>query len=106
MEVASWRLVYLKLQPHKYKLKSLAKKRNEKLSLRLCGPYKITKCICQVAYQLDLPLESKDSFDIPCFPTKEGFGTTCESPSFPIMLTEDIEFQVEPEMVLATLTNH
>ncbi|MCI23458.1 hypothetical protein A2U01_0044638, partial [Trifolium medium] len=45
--------VYLKLQP--YRSKSLAKKINEKLSPRFYGPYKITKVVGQVAYQLELP---------------------------------------------------
>lgn len=44
--VGDW--VYLKLQP--YRLKSLAKKRNEKLSPRFYGPHQILKCIGQVAY--------------------------------------------------------
>ena len=49
--------VYLKLQP--YRLKSLAKKLNEKLSPRFDGPYQISKVIGKVAYQLNLPPASK-----------------------------------------------
>jgi hypothetical protein len=49
--------VYLKLQP--YRLKSLAKKRNEKLSPRFYGPYQIIKQIGPMAFELDLPTESK-----------------------------------------------
>jgi len=44
---------YIKISP--YKLKSLAKKMNEKLSPRYYGPYKIAECIGEVTYRLDLP---------------------------------------------------
>ena len=53
--VGAW--VYLKIQP--YRLKSLAKRINEKLSPRFYGLYKIIKIIGQVVYQLDLPLEGR-----------------------------------------------
>lgn len=45
-------MVHLKLQPYTHK--SLAKKTNEKLSLRFCGHYKILKKIGNVAYKLEL----------------------------------------------------
>ena len=54
LAVDDW--VYLKLQP--YRLKSLAKKLNEKLNPRFYGPYRISKVIGKVAYHLNLPLES------------------------------------------------
>lgn len=49
--------VYLKLQP--YRLKSYARKLNEKLSPTFYGPYQVSKVIGQVEYQLDLPPDSK-----------------------------------------------
>lgn len=55
LDVSDW--VYLKLQP--YRLKSLAKKRNEKLNLRFYGLYQIKKKISPVAFELDLPPKSK-----------------------------------------------
>lgn len=50
-------MVYLKIQP--YKMKSLAKRINQKLSPRYYGPYEIEKKIGPVAYQLKLPSDSK-----------------------------------------------
>lgn len=50
-------MVHLKIQP--YKLKSLAKRVNQKLSPRYYGPFEIGKKISPVAYQLKLPEESK-----------------------------------------------
>ncbi|KAI5435142.1 hypothetical protein KIW84_021827 [Lathyrus oleraceus] len=49
--------VYLRLQP--YRLKSLSKKRNKKLSPRFYGPYQIIKQIGSVEFKLDLPPERK-----------------------------------------------
>lgn len=49
-------LVYLRVQP--FKLRSLAKKVNQKLSPHYDGPYTILNKIGEVAYRLDLPLHS------------------------------------------------
>lgn len=49
--------VYLKLQP--YRMKTLAKKPNEKLRPRFYGPYQILKKIGVVAYKLDLPADCR-----------------------------------------------
>ena len=51
LSMGDW--VYLKLQP--YRLKSLANKRNDKLSPSFYGPYQIKKQIDLVAFELDLP---------------------------------------------------
>jgi len=45
--------VYLKIQP--YRMKSLAKKINQKLSPRFYGPFEVLERIGQVAYKLQLP---------------------------------------------------
>jgi hypothetical protein len=49
-------MVYPKIQP--YKLKSLAKRMNQKLSPRFYGPYEIGQKIGAVAYKLKLPEDS------------------------------------------------
>lgn len=54
-QIGDW--IYLKLQP--YRLKSLARRRNEKLSPRFYGPYKIMVRMGSVAYKLDLPAHSR-----------------------------------------------
>lgn len=50
-------LVFLKLQP--YRMRSLAKKLNEKLSPRYYDPFKIIEKLGQVAYRLALLPEGK-----------------------------------------------
>lgn len=50
-------MVFLKIQP--YKLKSLAKRVNQKLSPRYYGPYEIERKVGAVAYKLKLPPDSK-----------------------------------------------
>ena len=49
--------VYLRLLP--YRQSSLKKKGAEKLQPRFYGPYKIIQKVGEVAYELELPLESK-----------------------------------------------
>ena len=58
-------LVYLKLQP--YSQKSLAKRRNEKLSQRYYGPFPIEARVGTVAYQLTFPPSC-----ISCLATSQG----------------------------------
>ena len=50
-------LVYLRLQP--YRESSLKKKGAEKLKPRFYGPYRIIRKVGEVAYELELPQESK-----------------------------------------------
>ena len=50
-------LVYLRLQP--YRQSSLKKKGAEKLKPRFYGPYIIIKKVGEVAYEIELPQESK-----------------------------------------------
>ena len=49
--------VYLRLQP--YQQSSLKKKGAEKLKPRFYGPYKIIQKVGEIAYELELPAESK-----------------------------------------------
>ena len=50
-------LVYLRLQP--YSQSSLKKKGAEKLKPRFYGPYRVIRKVGEVAYELELPQESK-----------------------------------------------
>ena len=50
-------LVYLRLQP--YRQSSLKKNGAEKLKPRFYGPYKVVRKVGEVAYDLELPEESK-----------------------------------------------
>lgn len=50
-------MVYLKIQP--YKMKSLAKRVNHKLSPGYYGPYEVEQRIGAVAYKLKLLADSK-----------------------------------------------
>ena len=56
VEYAAGDMVFLKIRP--YRQISLRKKRNEKLSPRFFGPYKIVERIGLVAYILELPESS------------------------------------------------
>ncbi|CAM0951142.1 unnamed protein product [Alopecurus aequalis] len=49
--------VFIKLQPHVQN--SVLRRSNNKLAFRYFGPYKVNRCINPVAYEMDLPAESK-----------------------------------------------
>lgn len=91
--------VYLKLQP--YRLKSLAKKRNEKLSPWFDGPYQIVKSIGQMAFQLDLPMESRIHPVFHVSLLKKVVSPTVSPQPLPSMLADDLELQVELAAVIA-----
>ena len=57
LELVVGEQVYLKVQP--YKLKSLAKRHNQKLSPRFYGPYEVIEKVGAVAYRLKLPQGTK-----------------------------------------------
>jgi hypothetical protein len=65
-------LVFLKLQP--YRQSSLKKNGAEKLKPRFYKPYKVTKRVGEVAYELELPEGSKihNVFHVSCF--KKALG--------------------------------
>ena len=66
-EVGDW--VYLKLQP--YRLRSLAKRPNEKLASRFYGPFQVISKVGAAAYKLEL----QNSSNFSCVFTKESTPT-------------------------------
>lgn len=90
-------LVYLKISP--YKLRSLAKKVNEKLSPRFYGPYKIKAKYGEAAYLLELPETTRIHPVFHVSQLKKALSPTVPTQDLPAALTEDLELQVEPEEV-------
>lgn len=95
-EVGDW--VYLRLQP--FKQASVALHSNRKLSPRFFGPYKVLQRIGQVAYQLELPSNSKihPVFHVSCL--KRKLGATNVQQSVLPSIQEDGRMQLEPISVL------
>ncbi|KAK9175296.1 hypothetical protein WN944_027302 [Citrus x changshan-huyou] len=91
-------MVFLRLQP--YKQVSLSIHSNRKLSPRFYGPYKVIQKIGQVAYKLELPIESKihPVFHVSCLKKKVGEAVTpiTELPT----IREDGHLQLVPDSVL------
>lgn len=90
--------VFLKLQP--YRLKSLAKKVNEKLSPRFYGPFKVLARVGEVAYRLDLPPTSKVHPVFHVSLLKKVVGPQCQPQPLPEMLSAEQELLVWPDKLL------
>lgn len=93
-------MVYLKLRP--YKLHSLAKKINEKLSPRFYCPFKILEKIGPVAYRLELPVGACIHSVFHVSQLRKCLLPTTTAQNLPPFLTQDLELQVEPEAVRQT----
>ncbi|KAJ1410466.1 Chromo/chromo shadow domain [Sesbania bispinosa] len=96
-------VVYLKIQP--YKLKSLAKKVNQKLSLRYYGPYEIVEKFSPAAYKLQLPSGSKVHHVFHVSVLKKSIAATITSQPLPLFLADDWELKVQPAEALAVQRN-
>ncbi|CAH9070989.1 unnamed protein product [Cuscuta europaea] len=96
-------MVYLKIQP--YKLRSLARRINQKLSPRYYGPFEIIGKLSPVAFKLKLPEDSKvhPVFHVSLF--KKAISSTTAFQPLPKCLSEEWELQVIPEEVLESRVN-
>ncbi|CAH9099513.1 unnamed protein product [Cuscuta epithymum] len=91
--------VFLKIQP--YKMKSLAKRLNQKLSPRFYGPFEVIEKINPVAYKLKLPDGCKVHPVFHVSLLKKTVVPNIPTQPLPGCLTEEWELQTEPEEVLA-----
>ena len=91
--------VYLRLQP--YRMKSLAKRVNEKLSLKFFGPFTILQRVRQVAYKLDL----LDGCALhPVFhisKLRRAIRSDVSNPMLPPSFTTGMEWPMQPSEVVS-----
>jgi hypothetical protein len=92
----SW--VFLKIQP--YRQRSLAKRRFEKLAPRFFGPYKVIRQIGSVAYELELPPDSRIHPVFHVSMLKPARGIVPPTALAPLPLTRDWVYDVQPHSVL------
>ena len=83
-----------------YQHKSLAKRRNEKLSPRFYGPYRILSNIRTVAYRLELTSHASIHLVFHVSQLRKAIGTSTATPDIPPQLSSEMELVVEPEDIL------
>ena len=100
-DVGYW--VFLRLQPYKQMSLKQVKKDN-KLSLKYYGPYKVLRNIGTMAYKLELPASSRvhPVFHVSCL--KKVIGEKILVQTIFIELDEEGKIILEPEAVTETRT--
>ena len=89
--------VYLKLRP--YRQSSLSKAFCQKLAAKYYGPFQVLERIGQVAYRLQLPLECKIHPVFHVSQLKPVLGKNHTVTSLPVLLEENEEFVLQPELL-------
>ncbi|CAA7389230.1 unnamed protein product [Spirodela intermedia] len=92
-------LVFLKIKP--YKMKSLAKKENEKLNPHYFGPYPIMERIRLVAYKLQLPDHSNVHLVFHISQLRKTLRSNNISQPIPPTLSEEQEWILIPDGIKA-----
>ena len=100
-DVGDW--VFLRLQPYKKMSLKQAKKDN-KLSQKYCGPYKVLQNIGTMAYKLELPASSQvhPIFHVSCL--KKFIGENILVQTILLELDEEGKIILEPEAVMERRT--
>ncbi|PKU67234.1 hypothetical protein MA16_Dca015962 [Dendrobium catenatum] len=86
--------VFLKLGP--YRQKTVANRRNEKLTPRYFGLYEVLEKIGAVAYRLKLPSAATIHPVFNFSQLRRAIGDYTVNPELPVTLTEDLEVVLEP----------
>ena len=98
LEFQEGELVFLRLKP--YRMRSLARKLNEKLAPRYFGPFQVLRRVGQCAYRLELPPHYKLHPVFHVSQLKKAIGYAQASPTLPVNLTTDLEWVVHPVKAL------
>lgn len=97
LETGDW--VYLKATP--YRWRSLAGRRNEKLSPHFYGPFQVLERVGSIAYKLDLPEGSKIQPVFHISKLKKALPAAYQPQPLPSSLTATWELQPHLENILS-----